>query len=330
MNLPNKHINQEWSNAFGDRARELAAKAREAAERAFREAKAAKDKADALAREAAEKGSQLAKDAANKAKSDAEKLLNAAKKLDAKIKKGIKNLTGKAFSGANKLIKKAILKRFATAIKMNVHGIASRLYPAITNEANVKKAKIKASYIPKSKATYSDVLKEWIALGGNQYGLNQVIMQGYKTKFHAFSGADAGVLDPTSNLDDSHTPDYSIESVSAEEASAMAEQGADTTEDTVEKVKGFKALWLKILSLFKRKGADENPYEEGTSEYSEVDRMPNPEEVEKYQEGGDAGELISPTIMGINKTYFWGGVALLSLTTITLVVLYKKGIIFKG
>jgi hypothetical protein len=338
--LPNGHLDQNYSEFCGPvckKAKEVAAKIKEAAEKAIRDAKAAKAKADQLAKDAIAKGTQAAKDAAAKAKADAAKLIKAAKDANAKIKKGIKGLVGKALAGARKLLRKAILKKFATAIRLNVHGIATRLLPSIISASDAKSKKFKGTIIPKSKATYADVLKEWLSLGGKKEGLDAAILHGAKVKFHKFSNASGD--ESVNNISEEGTPDYSAEPIPADEIADIEDQGGDTEVDPEEKAKGFKALWIKIMSLFKKHGSDENPYEDGSSEAGDVPPIPSDEDMAEYEDSVPLlDEMGNPVldaagnIVYVNKgssrsifakPLFW--VSILGLAGIvTAVVIYKR------
>lgn len=367
--LRNNHFRDDlpgYSNACGPicqakkvkdeierKAREAANRAADAARKAAAAAQAAKDKADAAAKNAAQQIGEAAKNAAEqaaaKAKADAERLKNAAdkaidhaKQAASKIKKGIKNLVGKALSGAKKLLKKAMLKRLAAGIRLNVQGIATRLYPAIITSDVSKGRKYKASFIPKARKSYLEILKEWTALGGKQAALNDVITKGSQIKFRKFSGVEGDDEDYVPDIPESEiesTPDYNSEVVTADEYSDLEDQNGEI--DYEEKASAFKALWARILALFHKKdgAGDENPFEEGTTEAAEIVPMPYPVVNGEYpilDENGNVlvdndGNLVYPSdlkILGIPKPIFWGGIIFIGVAG-TVIALAKAGVFDK-
>jgi len=218
-----------------------------------------------------------------------------------KVTKKINQLIGKARTGMQKLLKKAILKRVSASIRINMHGIATRLYPAIISENEAVRLRYKKSFISKAKSSYNEVLSEWIKLGGTRESLNASIVVGARKRIYRFkksspyvtqtstgsnapkkSSFDGGWSNwnsdyssvmgpeedeiPEDEIPEDSTPDPSTETLTAEEIDALDEQGAEETVDSEEKQKGFKAFIQRILAIFRKNKAEEIPYEEGTTE----------------------------------------------------------------
>lgn len=217
-----------------------------------------------------------------------------------KVTKKLNQLVGKAKDGMRKRIRKAILKRVSGAIRINAHGIATRLFPAIISQDSAIKLRYKASFIPKAKVSYNQALAQWVALGGTQATFNDAIKVGASKRIHRFKKSPYTAASSQSSLGSSmpkkssfdggwsnwtgdnysnvmgpeaedEIPEYSVpepstETLTAEELAALEAQGADEGVDQEEKQKGFMAWIQRILAIFQRNKAEETPYEEGTAE----------------------------------------------------------------
>lgn len=181
-------------------------------------------------------------------------------------------------------------------IKNNIHGTATKLYPAIGG--TLPKA-YKKSYANASKRIYAEVLKKWKNLGGNEADLNSAITKGYakrkflKAPFKSATGDDSYsmyVFYTPSNqvywldsLDDRkqytmyHNGDgeEDLEGLGDYSSSIDGVTNPETGEEEVvsqeEEVKGIRAFFAWFRNLFRRiTGKDnENPFEEGTTENEE-------------------------------------------------------------
>lgn len=192
-----QNLDDAFLYAFGDRAREIARKAREQAERLANQAREAKARADKMAKDALNSTNQAIKDSAKRASDDAKKLAEKAKeaskkaisetkKADKKIKKSLKNIVGKARKAYKKMLRRQILSAVYLSIRANRHGIATRLYPAIISDSQAKGFKYKSSFIPKSKKSYQQVLKQWTDLGGKKSKLDDAIAKGARLRVFKF------------------------------------------------------------------------------------------------------------------------------------------------
>lgn len=119
-----------------------------------------------------------------KAKSIPTNAISEIKKIDKKIKKSLKTLVGKARFAYKKLLRRQILSAVFLSIRSNAHGIATRLYPAITSDVALKQEKFKASFKPKANKSYTEVLREWTSLGGKKSKLDDAIRKGARLKIH--------------------------------------------------------------------------------------------------------------------------------------------------
>lgn len=104
-----------------------------------------------------------------------------AKKIDANIKKKVTKLkdklgkVGKDFRNRVRgVLRKGILKN----ISRNVHGMATRLYPAVAPADAISKARFKKPFVAKSKKIYSDLLSKWKKFGGEEKDLKDAIISG--------------------------------------------------------------------------------------------------------------------------------------------------------
>ena len=286
------------------KARELAQKAREEAERAAKKIKEEaerqkkqlqelKNKVDNKAKQIRDKAKDKAKKLANKAKDDAKKLRKQIedtqkkigknlKKVGKKLRDMAKGLRDKFKNAFRKVLRNLILK----SIRKNVHGLATRMFTAIATPDEIKLRKFKPAFVNKAKGLYSKVLSDWKKLGGTEEEFNEAVRQGGSKKFlknpykningnnpdefysylvceDSYYGAD-GDTD-----EDNELLQAQAEQEKAEEETAVVineEEATLDVPDEQEKQKGLKAFIAKILALFKKNKADENPYEDGTEE----------------------------------------------------------------
>ncbi len=229
--------------------------------------------------------------------------------------KGLKNLVGKARVAYKKLLRKQVLSAVYLSIRANKSGIATRLYPAITSDAQLKQQKFKLSYKPKSVKSYNEILKKWTNLGGKKSKLDDAIAKGAKLRIlknkkksgfdgvtndfdiylgnydfmptflnrttngvdvnrairDTFSGIDGdndGYDDTTfMPIENSESLGVTDEVLTSEDTSALAQEEVSNTSEE-EKVSGWQNFIAWILSMFKKNKAEENPYEEGSVDYS--------------------------------------------------------------
>lgn len=205
-----------------------------------------------------------------------EKIKGRVEKRKEKFKKRIKKLKekvgkiGKRFRNRFRaILRKGILRN----IKHNVHGMATRLYPAIAPASEIKNRKYKSAFATKSKAIYSDLLAKWLKMGGSEADLKNAITEGSKRRFLKLKGKSF----EGNNSDDFYgyiTPDVNIYygddgSETTEESGAVNEaEGTEEMPDQEETKKGMKGFFAWLKGLFHKHGADENPYEASTPEAS--------------------------------------------------------------
>jgi len=367
-------FDEEYSNAFGDKikaelerakkkAEEIARKARENAERLAKEARKKAEEAANKAKEAAKKAKEKAEELAKKAKEQADAAkknieqttkeavkstkdqLKAAGKnieqttrdIDKNIKRTAKELSDKARKAMKKLLGKAVLGMTFTAIRTNQLGIATRLYPAIANNQEIKASKFKPSFIPKSKMSYAEILKKWKENGGKEEKLNEAIRKGAKLRFKKSKSKLSFDGIGYSNVigEDSSTPEVAENvtdvSVTPEEAAAVTEETGSTEVVEEQKVSGWNKFLAFIMNIFKKnKASDEVPYEDGSSEaaaYTE-DVSTVADEIAAAENGDASGDIdldddapissgskmgSSDKILGIPKKAFWIGSGVLAL-----------------
>ena len=264
-NIGNKF--NELDNRLKKQAREAAERANESFKKAERAIADAAKKADAFAKKEAQK-------LLDKAKSDFNKL----KDLDKKIKKGLHNLAGKVRNVFKKLVGKTVLKMVANSLKANIHGMATRLYPAIAPISDLKAKRFSPKFVPKSKVIYEKLLAKWIEFGGDKNKLDDAIKQGSSKRIfkfknnpylpkglkHSFDG-DYSNAEGEPNTDESGQFDKGADvtpPLSTDEQNQLSEAGVDEVSGE-EKHKGWHSFMAFIKNLFhKHKAEDESPYEE--------------------------------------------------------------------
>lgn len=135
---------------------------------------------------AAEKAKKDIKDAGKNivttAKTAGKNIATTTKKIGGKVKKGLKNLVGKVRAAYKKLLRKQILSAIFLTIRANAHGIATKLYPAIASDAQLKQGKFKLSYKAKSKKSYDEILSMWTKMGGKKSKFDDAITKGAKLR----------------------------------------------------------------------------------------------------------------------------------------------------
>lgn len=125
---------------------------------------------------------KAAASAAKNIKDAGKNIASTTKKIGGKVKKGLKNLVGKVRAAYKKLLRKQILSAIFLSIRSNAHGIATKLYPAIASDAQLKQGKFKLSYKAKSKKSYDEILAMWTKMGGKKSKFDDAIMKGAKLR----------------------------------------------------------------------------------------------------------------------------------------------------
>lgn len=301
-------------------ARDAAERARDAAQKAAKDlGKNIKDagksisdvksKVDAKAKEVATKARDRAKKIATKARDEAKRVKDKIKETEKRIGKKLKEVAKKIKDAAKKFadklrnaLRKTMRNLILKSIKGNVHGTATRMYAAIASGDELKVKKIKINFANKAKNAYSAILSQWKTLGGSETELNDAIRAGASKRIlkNPFNRADGNNHDEFYSYiasedyfygadgdTDEELAQADAEKMKADEEAAVVineDDGTIETPDEGEKVSGFKAFIAKILSLFKKNKADENPYEEGEPEAADFAAQ------EKADEGNQPNE----------------------------------------
>lgn len=334
---------ENYSNANG----KLINRAKQKADKIKHDLQAAKDKLDKTNKQIKDAIDKNNKKLADKLKKQAEKDKDRLKNVGKKVRKKIKDVAGKAKAGLKKILNKSILKVVSASIKNNIHGMASRLFPAIASPSELTGGKFKAAFVPKSKKSYDEILKEWEKHGGTKSKLDAAIRAGknkriFKRRGSKFTGSnfiasemyanttgeDIPVTDDEATVNDlmaqadSEPDDITSEQVTPEEQDDMDYQDVDMEPDTQEKTSGWKKFIAFICNVFKKNKADSgSPYDDGSAEdaaFSADDstdvRTPEHQDsiIEEVDSDGD-GIPDTKTIWGVNQYYVYGGAALLAI-----------------
>lgn len=228
-----------------------------------------------------------------KAKDNRKNLLNKAK---ANIKKKItklKDKVGQLGKNFRNKFRSVMRKGILFNIKNNIHGTATRLYPAVASDSEVANRKYKKKFVGKSRSMYAEVLSKWKSLGGNESDLKNAIKGGSSKKFlkapyKSANGDDSMALylhytpsnrvyweNPNTSFYYNAEGDEEIVDETLPTDEALTEEEVPSQE---EEVKGIRAFFAWLKGLFNKNkgegdlGADENPYAEGTPEYEEYEK----------------------------------------------------------
>lgn len=181
-------------------------------------------------------------------------------------------------------------------IKNNIHGTATKLFPAI---AGYLPPSYKKSYVDKSKRMYAEVLKKWKNLGGKEADLQLAIRNGYAKRKFLKAPYKSATGDDSYSMYVFYTPSnqvYWLDSLTdrnqytmyhnqdgeeylgglgdyleSQDGVTNPETGEEEIISQEEEVKGIRAFFAWFRNLFRRiTGKDnENPFEEGTTENEE-------------------------------------------------------------
>jgi len=285
---------------------------------------------------------KLKKTKANIKKKSAKAKANLKKKVTS-----IKAKVGKAGKNFRNKFRKVVRKKVLSNISRNIHGTAVKLYPAIAQQSELTQRKFRPAYVAKSKKVYSELLKKWIGLGGNEAELKAAIVSGHtkkrflKNPYKSFNGEN-----------DSYSFYSYFSSVEGESDDSFVDEEAGVEEvfPEEEKQKGIRGFFAWLKSIFSKNGANENPYEVGTADakyfnedYNE-DKGNEPSESEANNDvmkevvdtsndddaGGETDEAAAEDddsdddkIMGINKKTFWIGTGVIGAIAIGTFVYFK-------
>jgi hypothetical protein len=209
-----------------------------------------------------------------------------------KLKKKVTSIKEKKGKSGKKLrnkLRKLITKDILYKLRNNIHGISNRLYPAIASENELKNKKYKKSYISKSKKIYSDLLSRWLKMGGNENELRSAIIEGAKKRRFAKSPYKS-----FAGYNDSYG---FYEYFSYNDGEGEKDQTEDIASEE-EKKKGVRGFFAWLLSLFKKNNANENPFEEGSTENREF----NKDNLEDEGNQPDESEANNDVLNELDKT----------------------------
>jgi hypothetical protein len=143
-------------------------------------------------------------------------------------------------------------------IKINIFGLASRLYPAMISESDAKSKKIKVSAIAKAKPSLEKARKFWEKMGGKPSAIENAIKKGARhriTKMNKTSGVDG---------------ETEIEFLSEDFSNfEPVTTGAAIT--------AGMTLLTAILHMVNKSGAEKNPFEGESGDQFDKDNVDSPE-----------------------------------------------------
>ena len=246
------------------------------------------------------------KDILNKAKARA-------KKIDANIKKKVTKLkdkigkAGKAFRNRFRgILRKGVLKN----ISRNVHGMATRLYPAVAPADAISKARFKKPFVAKSKKIYSELLSKWKKMGGEEKDLKDAIISGSsKGIFKLRKRSTRSTSSPTTQTQINKVGEKQYRKTGGGKALGLSETGTGFDGDEYSNLTDESLLsGLTNMSMLNASGEDNSDYfygmispdvsiyygedgsetsaEEGVpNEAGTVEEVPAQEEVQKSNKG---------------------------------------------
>lgn len=260
----------------------------------------------------------------------------------------LKSKLGKSGKNFRNKFRKVVRKKVLSNISRNIHGTAVKLYPAVAQQSELTQRKFRPAYVAKSKKVYSELLKKWIGLGGNEAELKAAIVSGQtkkrflKNPYKSFNGEN-----------DSYSFYSYFSSVEGEsdESFIDEESGVEEVFPEEEKQKGIRGFFAWLKGIFSKNGANENPYEVGTADskyfnedYNE-DKGNEPSESESSNDvmkevvdtstdddaGGETDEAAAEDeddsddgkIMGLPKKTFWIGTSVVAALAIGTFVYFK-------
>jgi len=208
----------------------------------------------------------------------------ATKKAGTNVKKVVvklKDKAGVAGKSFRNKFRSVMRKGILFNLKNNIHGTASRLYPAVATDGEVASRKYKKSYVGKSRGLYNQVANKWKSLGGNENDLKDAIRGGQSKRFlkapyKSANGDDSMALytyyTPSSlgyYWENPNTTFYWGADGELSSADAMYDESMSVEEVPFqeEEVRGIRAFFAWLRGLFGKNQATDNPYAEGTAEY---------------------------------------------------------------
>ena len=222
-----------------------------------------------------------------------------------------------------------------TSIRLNLFGIATRLYPALLSESELKKRNLDVSNAKRAKESLEKINKKWLLLGGSTAGLEKAIRNGYKKPIFKTKKAKARVEEESK-----------LSSVYGYSNATGVEEGVVGTY-----ILAGLPVVASLLGIIKQNQANKNPYVEGSKEgqdfgkdlsMSETDITLTPEqeaEIKRLQDlakedldkglGYDesTGELEGDKILGMPPAVFYIGLGVVAL--VGGYFIYKKIIVKK-
>lgn len=200
---------------------------------------------------------------------------------------------------------------FLAIVRLNPFGLASRFAAGFINDPNFK-----PDVVAKAKPKWEKFKKTWRKLGGAVSKLEKQVRLGYKKK-------------PIQRVEDA------IRKITKKSKIEGDYSNLTGTEEAIAIAKlVIEASPIFLLSINSIKGIG-NPFKPGTGpELDTVPELPQEEAIKTDEEGSpvdpETGATIeADKILGIPKTGFWIGTAVLSVLALTATILginkYKKG-----
>lgn len=181
------------------------------------------------------------------------------------LKKGQKllNITQK-FNPAAAIPRSSAL----VGVRFNVFGIATKLYPALLTQEELKSRNFNLENAEKAKKAWEKVKKIWIGLGGATPALEQAIRNGYdKPVFKTKNVKKRQEAEKKGKFDGDYYMDIYFDGNYDDENEYSQYTGA-------EEAAAYISIGLAILggvsSAISAVGAKKNPYNEGTPEYAKI------------------------------------------------------------
>ena len=115
------------------------------------------------------------------------------KKVEKKEDREAKREAGGGFGKSLKKVLASPLRLgLKTAIRLNLFGLAIRLYPAVLTDSEIASKGLNRANAVKSKSAFAKVSKKWSSMGGKLSKLKDAIKKGAKRKVSSMQGVKGG------------------------------------------------------------------------------------------------------------------------------------------
>lgn len=210
-------------------------------------------------------------------------------------------------------------------VRVNVFGIATRLYPALLTEQELKSRNFNLENAKKSREAWEKVKKVWIGLGGATPALEKAIRNGYDKPVFKTKKAKARKEAEKQGSFDAGVYELEFSNYTgAEETAAYISIGI--------------SLLAAISAAIGKSGASKNPYDNkqiDTEGMDSTELTPDQKaELERVAQaaaddlakgkGLDSGDDSDDKILGLPKAAFWIGTSLLAVGAVALTIYFVK------